>query len=571
PLATSPDAKGVALLDANGDVYPDVLLYQVTPPLMAFHYGSASGQFTSSPAVATLATHAHFDDLDGDGARELIAFQSTTKGGLRVVPGSAGTFAAYERVLAATPIELDVATTDLDADGRPDCVFARAGIPGQMQVALGAPGGAFTELAPGLSTSVFDFALADANGDGRADFVATADLGINLLWHAGAGDGTFAPPVASALIPNLEWLDVADYDGDGRVDACVANHSTVGIARGNGDGTFQPPLALPGSMLGLRNSPAVDLDADGFLDPRVSASHGAGSPAVQWWLSNGVGGYAAVQTLPGGQHDPRVPAGDFDGDGFVDLAIARSSTIYELRYGDGSGAFPTAQSVALPLGGRPLCAADLDLDGRDELVCSGTTSLSEGNDVQIVFGAPAAVAPSVLRYHGPVSDDADVLDADGDGRLELVTDQAVVLRNVLPDAAGVASFGGGTPGCQGVQALTASHAPNVGASDFRIACHGAPPQSFGIGLLGVAPDAGSDPLGIGLLLHVNLTAPLVAFHAKSSASGSMSRALPIPGDPLLAGATLHAQLAWPWKSSASCDPSLLGLSSTSGLSITIQP
>jgi len=70
---------------------------------------------------------------------------------------------------------------------------------------------------------------------------------------------------------------------------------------------------------------------------------------------------------------------------------------------------------------------------------------------------------------------------------------------------------------------------------------------------------------------VNLGAPIVAFYAKSSASGSASRALPIPNDALLAGMTLHAQLAWPWPMAASCDPSPLGFSSTSGLSITIQP
>ncbi len=132
-------------------------------------------------------------------------------------------------------------------------------------------------------------------------------------------------------------------------------------------------------------------------------------------------------------------------------------------------------------------------------------------------------------------------------------------------------FGAGTAGCTGPQALQASGFATIGAPAFRLHCTAAPQSSLGLLLVGDAKDlAGSDPFGLGLLLHVDLLASteLLAFDLASDALGKGSLLVPIPADAALVGRTYFAQCVWIWP--ASCSARLpFGLSSSNGLAIPI--
>lgn len=99
-----------------------------------------------------------------------------------------------------------------------------------------------------------------------------------------------------------------------------------------------------------------------------------------------------------------------------------------------------------------------------------------------------------------------------------------------------------------------------------------PPGGAGYRGLSLGSDVpGSDPFGLGVILHVDPLSSFVqiepAFASDEAGQGAAS--LPVPAHPGLAGATVFAQAVWTW--TGPCQPSLPGLSSSAGLRLTVQP
>lgn len=75
-------------------------------------------------------------------------------------------------------------------------------------------------------------------------------------------------------VPGRGGVAVADFNGDKKPDIVIANgDSTVSILLGNGDGTFQPQFtvtAVPSSSTYVAESVAVgDFNGDGYPDLAV--------------------------------------------------------------------------------------------------------------------------------------------------------------------------------------------------------------------------------------------------------------------------------------------------------------
>ena len=136
---------------------------------------------------------------------------------------------------------------------------------------------------------------------------------------------------------------------------------------------------------------------------------------------------------------------------------------------------------------------------------------------------------------------------------------------------GVVSYGTGTPGCAGTETLDANHSPIVGSPDFAITCNKCPPSTLGLGILADAQDlAGSDPFGIGVLLHVDLftAVEVMTVDFVSDGAGNGLAAAPIPNNPFLIGKTYYAMALWAW---SSCSLPPFNLSTSRGLALTLLP
>src|SRR5262249_24257750 len=104
-------------------------------------------------------------------------------------------------------------------------------------------GGAQTVASPG---SVGAVAVADLTGDGRDDIAVSQNCcsGTSILLFPGNGDGTFQPPIQTAVGLDAGNLQAVDLNGDGAPDLLVTSSSAAYVLFSNGDGTFQAPTVL---------------------------------------------------------------------------------------------------------------------------------------------------------------------------------------------------------------------------------------------------------------------------------------------------------------------------------------
>jgi hypothetical protein len=186
-----------------------------------------------------------------------------------------------------------------------------------------------------------------------------------------------------------------------------------------------------------------------------------------------------------------------------------------------------------------------------------------GNDL---FGISVAVSGDTVLV-GAMGEDSNATGVNGNQADNSADGSGAAYLFDLDNNPGTVSYGTGTPGCAGTQILDVTHAPLIGSPQFGITCSNAPPLSAGFGVLATGQDLlGSDPFGLGVLLHIDpLSAALLTIPFSSDAFGNALAPAPIPNNRNLVGKTLYAQVLW---ASSSCPLPPFGLSTSQGLALT---
>jgi hypothetical protein len=334
----------------------------------------------------------------------------------------------------------------------------------------GRPGQGLLAPAPGspvaIETGAGNVALADIDGDARADFVIAggSPSAITIRWGDGKGGLLSRPSATVALAQAPGELALADFDRDGKIDLAVASHDTydVVVLLGDGRGGFTPANGSPfasssGTAPHNHGLVAADVDEDGRLD-LVAVQSNDNTLAVL--LGDGRGGFSPRGSSPAAAGpSPYPPAlGDVDGDGHLDVAVPNTGTgayyrehqrlarTITLLLGDGTGAFHPAPASPLEVADGPyyVALADLDGDGALDLVATHDDSDLVSlllNDGKGRF-SPAPQSPIAIgrRAFEVALED---LDADRDRDLILATGDSVTL--LLGDGTGRFAPAPGSP------------------------------------------------------------------------------------------------------------------------------
>jgi len=297
-----------------------------------------------------------------------------------------GTFSTKTR-LASGGYPVSAAVGDFNHDGNIDLVvISEPNCQGCafVTVYLGRGDGSFkkgTLAMPGLDGDLSSIAVGDFNRDGNLDLAVSAVSFAmpQVFILQGNGDGTFTPNT-SLMEPELAGfpsaLAVGDFNNDGVLDLAdtfLGNNGTeLQLFAGNGDGTFTTPARTTDEPItGPPQAMAAgDFNGDGILD-LAYVDPASGSLVIQ--LGNGDGTFSQQISQAVPQETANVSALDVNGDGILDLVVVYAGDRLSIYLGNGDGTFQTGFSPLVgnaPSGG--LGVGDFDGNGQIEFAVSNT-------------------------------------------------------------------------------------------------------------------------------------------------------------------------------------------------------
>lgn len=369
-----------------------------------------------------------------------------------------------------TQIEYGLAVADFNGDGIDDVISARTLYRPNSPVAAGtlyaylhsatATAGFATPVSYSAGNEPLFLASADLNGDGLPDLVSASYFDGNLaLYLNNAGSpGTLGTPTTLSA-PGASQVVIADLNGDGKPDLIAADFAVhLFLQDASTPGTFLAPLGLSG---GGANWIAVgDLNHDGMPDVVVTDATGVkvffhALPATGATFGTPVTVF--TQTVnPFFVGANLVVVGDFNGDGYQDLAItdpgppdSTPPSVYILLQDTANpGQFLTPVAYSLPLGrvAQSIAAADLNGDGRLDLVVGdslGVNVLLQSSTTAGTFGAASYYATPYATYQFGIAD------VNGDGLPDIVvtnTATAPLVAGVYTTQPGVLLQDAANPG-----------------------------------------------------------------------------------------------------------------------------
>jgi hypothetical protein len=220
------------------------------------------------------------------------------------------------------------------------------------------------------------------------------------------------------LLGNTQSLDVTvgDLDGDGDLDAFVANSGQDYVWLNDGNGYFNDS----GQRLGDEGKTSVDvdlgdLDGDGDLDAFVVVYSQDTYGLV--WFNDGNGVFTDSGQNLGRVEGTAVNLGDLDGDGDLDaIYVTRSSARVLLNNGDGF--FTDSGHILALIGGTDVALGDLDQDGDlDAFFANNTGDTNSAQQVYLNDGTGHFTNSGQVLGNMPANGVA-LGDLDGDGDLD---------------------------------------------------------------------------------------------------------------------------------------------------------
>jgi hypothetical protein len=336
---------------------------------------------------------------------------------LHAAASSAQAPSFVRRDLAAAGGPRTVASADFNRDGWPDLALGGTGDSMAILLNRGAGGGFRLSADIFVGGGPLEATTGDVNRDGTPDIVIAGTAAETIAVLTGRGDGTFAPARPLHAPGSPRAVTIADLNRDGRPDLLYTafTQSAWRVAHGDGAGGFEGPLSYatgphPQGIV------AADLNHDGSTDVAVAGADGELS--IHYLL----------RAHPQQRREVHAPltvpwnvltAGDFNQDGWIDLAAASTSDGRVVFLRGGAGGFTPYSGVPPQSSPHSIETGDLNQDGWLDLVLG-----NRANDtVAVLSGRPDAsgLFDELLVPAGRGSRDVALADFNNDGLIDIAT------------------------------------------------------------------------------------------------------------------------------------------------------
>jgi Cadherin-like beta sandwich domain/FG-GAP-like repeat/IPT/TIG domain/Secretion system C-terminal sorting domain len=372
-------------------------------------------------------------DLDGDGKPDLVVanFGANTISVFRNTSATgsiaAGSFASKVDFATGTS-PVNIATGDLNGDGRPDLAVVNAGSNSFSVFINNSSVGAIgfdtkvdiATISP--YTSPRAIAIADFDGDGLNDVVTSSLYTNTLLTYRNVTplNGAFnAIPVQGIPVRTTPFSIVAeDLNGDGKPDIAVAHYGSdkISVIQNQsvvGTFMFASRIDITSGTTGapqICSMAVADFDGDG--KPDLAALNQADNTISVFRNNVSVGavidasGFATKADFATGPSPTALTLGDVDGDGRPDLVTSNygGNSASILRNATTSGSIIFAAKADLVTGDTPwgVAVADLDGDGRQDVVVANYADNTDERTISVFrngIAPPTAQPTSVMFYN----------------------------------------------------------------------------------------------------------------------------------------------------------------------------